>query len=600
MRIAIGCDDTGFLLKEHVSAALEAHGHDLLDLGTFSPDPVDYPDYARAVGQALLRGFVNAGMFICGSGASAAIAANKIRGIRASLCHDPEAARLARVEDDANVLCLGARDVASDRAVAIAMAWLGASFSGEERFARRVSKIALLEGSLPSAEKTPSRPNAVPTSSAVPSAQIASAAAPPASVAPAPPASAPPAPAPPAPAPPAPAPPAPASPAPASPASAPPASAPPASAPPASVLPASAPPAPAPPASAPPASAPPASALPAPAPPAPALPAPALPAPAPPAPALPAPAPPAPVVARVPAASPVTHLPTPALPALSWSAGAPMPVEPPVRPLSEVHATTMVAEQYADGVIRTDADYAATTVPPSPRSVDQIDKLPAVQETMDTLEAQDFLDRLWVKDATLWKGEVPSIRHRLGWLTSPTIMRGHIEDIKSFADEIRRLQFTHVVLLGMGGACFAADVFNLAFGSKMGFPDVVVLDSTDPAAVKQTLDRLALARTLFIVASKSGDTPEALALYEYFRGQIEASSVPRSGIHFVAITDPGRPLDKIAAETGFRRTFLNPASIGARFSALSFFGLVPAALMGIDVKSLLDRAHAMVEACGNT
>src|SRR5215471_9417004 len=600
MRIAIGCDDTGFLLKEHVSAALEAHGHDLLDLGAFSPDPVDYPDYARAVGQALLRGFVDAGMFICGSGASAAIAANKIRGIRASLCHDPEAARLARVEDDANVLCLGARDVASDRAVAIAMAWLGASFSGEERFARRVSKIALLEGSLPSAEKTPSRPNA-----------------------PASPASAPPAPASPASASPAPASPAPASPAPASPASAPPAppaSAPPASAPPASVLPASAPPASAPPASAPPAptlpaSAPPASAPPASAPPAPALPAPALPAPAPPppappppappAPALPAPAPPAPapptpVVARVPAASPVTHLPAPALPALSWSAGAPMPVEAPARPLSEVRATTMVAEQYADGVIRTDADYAATTVPPSSRSVDQIDKLPAVQETMDTLEAQDFLDRLWVKDATLWKGEVPSIRHRLGWLTSPTIMRGHIEDIKSFADEIRRLQFTLVVLLGMGGACFAADVFNLAFGSKMGFPDVVVLDSTDPAAVKQTLDRLALARTLFIVASKSGDTPEALALYEYFRAQIEASSVPRSGIHFVAITDPGRPLDKIAAETGFRRTFLNPASIGARFSALSFFGLVPAALMGIDVKSLLERAHAMVEACGNT
>src|SRR5499425_425658 len=281
MRIAIGCDDTGFLLKEHVSATLEAHGHDLLDLGTFSPDPVDYPDYARAVGQALLRGFVDAGMFICGSGASAAIAANKIRGIRASLCHDPEAARLARVEDDANVLCLGARDVASDRAVAIAMAWLGASFSGEERFARRVSKIALLEGSLPSAEKTPSRPNAVPTSSAVPSAQIASAAAPPASVAPAPPASAPPAPAPPASAPPAPA-----SPAPASPASelpAPPASAPPASAPPASVLPASAPSAPLPPPSARPAPAPPAAAPPASAPPAPAPPAPAPPASAPPA-----------------------------------------------------------------------------------------------------------------------------------------------------------------------------------------------------------------------------------------------------------------------------------------------------------------------------
>src|SRR5262244_4025447 len=154
MRIAIGCDDTGFLLKEHVSAALEAHGHDLLDLGTFSPDPVDHPDYARAVGQALLRGFVDAGMLICGSGASASIAANKIRGIRASLCHDPESARLARVEDDANVL------------------WLGASFSGEERFARRVSKIALLEGSLLSAEKAPSRPTAAPTPPAVPPAPI--------------------------------------------------------------------------------------------------------------------------------------------------------------------------------------------------------------------------------------------------------------------------------------------------------------------------------------------------------------------------------------------------------------------------------------------
>src|SRR5215475_13122272 len=291
MRIAIGCDDTGFLLKEHVSAALEAHGHDLLDLGTFSPDPVDHPDYARAVGQALLRGFVDAGMLICGSGASASIAANKIRGIRASLCHDPEAARLARVEDDANVLCLGARDVAPARAVAIAMAWLGASFSGEERFARRVSKIALLEGSLHSAEKAPPRPTAAPTPPAAPPAPIA-----PASVASAPPAPAPPAAAPPAAAPPGAAPPVPAPPAPAPPAAAPPAAAPPAAAPPAAAPPAPAPPAPAPPASAPAAVSP---APVAPAPPAPAPLAPASPAAAPPAPAPPAsaPAPPARVAA---------------------------------------------------------------------------------------------------------------------------------------------------------------------------------------------------------------------------------------------------------------------------------------------------------------
>jgi len=275
-----------------------------------------------------------------------------------------------------------------------------------------------------------------------------------------------------------------------------------------------------------------------------------------------------------------------------------MAAEPLARPLPDVRATTMVVEPRAAGMVGTEKMYAAVTAPP-PRAVEEVAKLPAVQEMMDILEEQDFLDRLWVKDATLWRGEVPTIRHRLGWLTSPTIMRGHTDDIKSFADEIRRLQFSHVVLLGMGGAALAADVFNLIFGSKMGFPDLVLLDSTDPAAVKQTLQRLNLARTLFVVASKSGDTPETLAFYEYFRGQMEASSVPRAGIHFVAITDPGRPLDKIAAETGFRRTFLNPASVGARYSALSFFGLVPAALMGIDVKSLLDRAHAMVEACGN-
>src|SRR5258707_5070884 len=148
MRIAIGCDDAGFPLKEQVSAALEASGHDLLDLGTFSTDPVDHPDYARAVGQAVLRGFVDAGVLICGSGAGASIAANKIRGIRAALCHDPEAARLSREEDDANVLCLGAREVVAARAVEIASAWLAASFSGEARFIRQVSQVSLLEGLL--------------------------------------------------------------------------------------------------------------------------------------------------------------------------------------------------------------------------------------------------------------------------------------------------------------------------------------------------------------------------------------------------------------------------------------------------------------------
>ncbi|MDO8479382.1 MAG: ribose 5-phosphate isomerase B [Candidatus Rokubacteria bacterium] len=466
MRIAIGCDDTGFPLKEQVVAALEASGHDLLDLGTFSTDPVDHPDYARAVGQAVLRGFVDAGVLICGSGAGASIAANKIRGVRASLCHDPEAARLSREEDDANVLCLGAREVDVARAVEIASAWLAASFSGEERFVRKVSKVALLEGGLAPPERGTTRQPAPSQQERPPAAADKG----------------------------------------------------------------------------------------------------------------------KPAAAR--AAAPGKRD--------TWEE---VPVEAIARALQEAPADAP-REPVTAGPVEMEAPVAAQAKAQA-RPADETFKLPAVQETLDALESQDFMDRLWVKDASLWKGETAAIRNRLGWLTSPTIMRGHADDIKGFADEIRRLQFTHVVLLGMGGSSLCGDVFNLTFGSKMGYPDLLLLDSTDPAAIKYTLDRLNLTRTLFIVATKSGTTTETLSLYQYFRGQVEASSVPRAGIHFVAITDPGRPLDKLATESGFRRTFLNPASIGGRYSALSFFGLVPAALIGIDIKALLDRSHAMVEACGN-
>src|SRR5262249_60165023 len=123
-------------------------------------------------------------------------------------------------------------------------------------------------------------------------------------------------------------------------------------------------------------------------------------------------------------------------------------------------------------------------------------KFAAVQGMLHLQRGEAFLDRLWVKDATLGRGEVPTIRHRLGWLTSPTIMKGHTDEIRSFADEIRRLQFSHVVLLGMGGAALAADVFNLIFGSKMGFPDLVLLDSTHPAARNTTRPRHHPARAL--------------------------------------------------------------------------------------------------------
>ena len=141
------------------------------------------------------------------------------------------------------------------------------------------------------------------------------------------------------------------------------------------------------------------------------------------------------------------------------------------------------------------------------------------------------------------------MRNRLGWLTSPDVMRGHVEDLRTFADEIRRLQYTHVVVLGMGGSSRAVRAVCGVFGSKMGFPDLLVLDSPDPAAVKHMLDSVTLSRTLFVVSTKSGTTPETLSLYAYFRRRVETSA-PKSGLQFVAITDPGTPLEALAAETG--------------------------------------------------
>src|SRR5258705_135668 len=304
MRIAIGCDDTGLALKEALVAALEADGHDVLDLGTFSTDPVDYPDYARAVGQAVLRGFVDASLLLCASGTGGGIPATKTPGHPARAC----------------------------------------------RYARTAP---------------PGRARA--------------------------------------------------------------------------------------------------------------------------------------------------------------EADAPLPAPP--------------------------------AVGPAPR------KLPAGEETLRFPEQHEFRDRLWVKDATLWKGEAATVRNRLGWLPSPTIMRSHAEDIRTFADEIRRLQYSQVIVLGMGGSSLTGEVLNETFGSKMGFPDMLVLDSTDPGAVKQILDTFHLSRALFVVSSKSGTTAETLAAYSFFRGQVEAAASPRPGMQFVAITDPGRPLDKLATETGFRRTLLHPAPI---------------------------------------
>ncbi len=225
------------------------------------------------------------------------------------------------------------------------------------------------------------------------------------------------------------------------------------------------------------------------------------------------------------------------------------------------------------------------------------------EEALKTLEDRGFVESLWIKDASLWiddSAQQALIRNRLGWLTSPTLMRQHANDLKEFADEIRRAHYTHVLLLGMGGSTLCPEVLALTFGAKMGFPDLIVLDSTDPAAVKAASNKINPPRTLFVVSSKSGLTAETMAFYAFFREQVDRASRGKPGLQFVAITDGGTPLEKLAKSQGFRKVFLNPPTIGGRYSALSYFGLLPAALTGVDVAGLLDRASAAVEAAGDS
>ncbi len=390
MRVGIACDHAGFPHKAPIAAALRADGHAVTDFGTNSTDAVDYPDYARVLGDAVREGTVEAGVLICGSGAGASIAANKLRGIRAALCHDLFTARQSREDDNANVLCLGARVIDADTAVTLARGFLSVHFSGIERHRRRLAKIAALE-----------------------TAECAA-------------------------------------------------------------------------------------------------------------------------------------------PAGGHDAG--------------------------------------DTV-----------KDPAVDQAMARLTQLDAGRRMWAQDTSLWSSD-PTVRaavkNRLAWLTVPATMRGRVHDLMAFAAEAKKEGVTDVVLLGMGGSSLAPETLSTTFGTAPGAARLSVLDTTDPGAIRAVRERLDLRRTLFIVASKSGTTTESSSLYQYFRREVEEAKVEQPGARFVAITDPGTPLERLARDAGFRRAFINDAGIGGRFSALSYFGLVPGALLGVNIEGLLARAAAMAERCG--
>jgi RpiB/LacA/LacB family sugar-phosphate isomerase len=389
MRLALAGDHHGIAYKAELARLLIDDGHQVADLGSFTTEPSDYPDAARAVGLAIRDGRADLGVLICGSGAGVAIAANKIRGVRAALCHDLFTARQSREDDDANVICIGSRVVTAEQAIELVRTFVGARFSGAERHVRRLHKVLALEAEM----------------------------------------------------------------------------------------------------------------------------------------------------------------------------GGPAEPAPEVWP---------------DG--------------------------PAVQAALARLEREDAAARIWKKDAGLWArsdATRAAIVNRLGWLEAPAAMRGRVAELEAFAAAARGDGLSQAVLLGMGGSSLAAEVLAATFPPGPAGLALSVLDTTDPAAIRAVRERLKLDQTLFLVSSKSGTTTEMLTLYRFFRAEVERET-KRPGAHFVAITDAGTPLERLATEGRFRHAFLNAADIGGRFSALSLFGLVPGALLGVDLGRLLDRAAAMAATCAPT
>ena len=221
-----------------------------------------------------------------------------------------------------------------------------------------------------------------------------------------------------------------------------------------------------------------------------------------------------------------------------------------------------------------------------------------VEDELARLRGLDAVGRVWRGDHTLWKSSPDEITDRLGWLTLPEEMRAEAPSLADFADEVRRDGYAHVVLLGMGGSSLGPEMLRQAFGSAPGCPELTVLDSTVPGWVRAVADRIDPARTLFLVSSKSGTTIEPNVLYDYFRGLVDdAVGSDRAGRSFAAVTDPGTALEELAHREGFRRVFHGNPDVGGRYSILSSFGLVPAALVGIDVEKMLDRAARMRDAC---
>jgi transaldolase/glucose-6-phosphate isomerase len=222
-----------------------------------------------------------------------------------------------------------------------------------------------------------------------------------------------------------------------------------------------------------------------------------------------------------------------------------------------------------------------------------------VGRAMCSAKRKKLLLRLWDHDYTLWSDSPDEIENRLGWLNLPESMQPEIGEIDKFVGQAKADGFDFALLLGMGGSSLAPDVFRRIFDAAEGYLNLAVLDSTDPQAVLAAAEKLDYRKTLFIVSTKSGGTVETLSFFKYFYNQtVESLGEAAAGKHFIAITDPGSKLENLAKELNFRHLFLNDPNLGGRYSALSHFGLVPAALIGMDITQLLDNARQAAEENG--
>ncbi len=222
---------------------------------------------------------------------------------------------------------------------------------------------------------------------------------------------------------------------------------------------------------------------------------------------------------------------------------------------------------------------------------------PKVTKTLDTWRSEGTLRKLWKRDASVWTGADEA--KWLGWLDILDREAAQVDAYRAFADDVRGAGFTDAVLLGMGGSSLGPEVLAETFGPQAGFPRLRILDSTDPAQVKAVEEAVDLAKTLFIVSSKSGSTLEPNVFRDYFLDRMKATvGADKAGSHFVAVTDPGSAMETAAKAAGFRRIFHGDPAIGGRYSVLSAFGLAPAAAMGLDVGRMLERARTMMRSCG--